>query len=92
MVGARAICLSGQKHEQRDEEGVSIDTIHTHNFSPSIDAFRHTSPSLRSALHAVGLVVAHLQLHLQQPQLRQSDTPPPVSHASAAERGGQQSV
>ena len=92
MVGARAICLSRQKHERRDEEGVSIDTIHIRNFSPSIDAFRRTSPSLRLALHVVGLVVAHLELHLQQPQRRQSDTPPPVSHASAAARDSQQSV
>ena len=61
MVGARAICLPGQKHERRDEEGVSIDTIHTHNFSPSILTISTACSSLHSALRAVVLVVAHLQ-------------------------------
>ena len=64
MVGARAICLSGQKHERRDEEGVSIDTNHTHSFSGLTSAISSASPSLRSALHAAVLVLAHLQLHL----------------------------
>ena len=92
MVGARAICLSGQKHERRDEEGVSIDTIHNHNFFPSIDTFRHTSPSLHSALHAVGLVVAHLQLHLQQPQPGQSGTSQARGPDYMPPRDSQQSV
>ena len=50
--------------ERCDEEGVSIDTICTHSLSPSIVPISSASLSLRSALEAVVLVVAHLQLHL----------------------------
>ena len=60
----RQICVCGRA-ERCDEEGVSIDTICTHSLSPSIVPINSASLSLRSALEAVVLVVAHLQLHLQ---------------------------
>ena len=44
--------------EWRDEEGVSIDTSHTHSLSPSIIPISSASLSLHLALHAVVLVVA----------------------------------
>ena len=58
----RQICVCGRA-ERCDEEGVSIDTICTHSFSSSIVMISSASPSLHSALHAVVLIVAHLQLH-----------------------------
>ena len=64
MVGATQICVS-TRAEWCDEEGVSIDTICTHSLSPSIVPISSASPSLHLALHAVVLVLAHLQLHLQ---------------------------
>ena len=74
----RQICVS-RRAERRDEEGVSIDTIHTHNFSPSILTISTACSSLHSALRAVVLVVAHLQLHLhlhhaQQPRESQNSS------------------
>ena len=58
----RQICVS-RRAERRDEEDVSIDTSHTHSLSSSIIPISSTSPSLHLALHALVLVVAHLQLH-----------------------------
>ena len=54
-----------RRAERCDEEGVSIDTICTHSFSPSIVPIRSACSSLHSALRTVVLVAAHLQLHLQ---------------------------
>ena len=61
--------------ERCDEEGVSIDTICTHSLSPSIVPISSASVSLRSALEAVVLVVAHLQLHLQLLHAQQPRSP-----------------
>ena len=48
---------------------MSIDTSQTHSFSHLHYTSSSASPSLRSALHAVVLVLAHLQLHLGHPSL-----------------------
>ena len=56
---------ASRRAERCDEQGVSIDTIFTHNFSCLPASINSASPSLRSALKAVVLVVAHLQPHLQ---------------------------
>ena len=74
MVGATQICVS-TRAEWCDEEGVSIDTICTHSLSPSIVPISSASLSLRSALEAVVLVVAHLQLHLQLHHAQQPRSP-----------------
>ena len=60
----RQICVC-ERAERCDEEGVSMDTICTQSFSPSIQTISSACSSLHSALRAVVLVVAHLQLHLQ---------------------------
>ena len=68
MVGGEGRSAS-LRAERCDEEGVSIDTICTHNFSCLPASISSACPSLRSGLRAVVLVVAHLQrdlkLHLQ---------------------------
>ena len=72
MVGGEGRSAS-RRAERCDEEGVSIDTIYTHNFSCLPASISSASPSLRSGLRAVVLVVAHLQrdlkLHLQHPSV-----------------------
>ena len=68
---ARRRSASGEYPQACDEEDVSIDTSYTPRFSHSIFAFSSACPSLRSALKAVVLVVAHLQ-----PQA------PPPAHAT----------
>ena len=70
----RQICVC-ERAERCDEEGVSIDTICTHSLSPSIVPISSASLSLRSALEAVVLVVAHLQLHLQLHHAQQPRSP-----------------
>ena len=60
----RQICVC-ERAERCDEEGVSMDTICTQSFSPSIQTISSACSSLHLALRAVVLVVAHLQLHLQ---------------------------
>ena len=64
-----------RRAERCDEEGVSIDTICTHSLSPSIVPISSASLSLRSALEAVVLLVAHLQLHLQLHHAQQPRSP-----------------
>ena len=85
MVGGEGRSAS-LRAERCDEEGVSIDTICTHNFSCLPASISSACPSLRSGLRAAVLVVAHLQpqlkLHLQHPRRGQS----PLSHPSAAAR------
>ena len=72
MVGGEGRSAS-RRAERCDEEGVSIDTIYTHNFSCLPASISSASPSLRSGLRAVVVVVAHLQrdlkLHLQHPSV-----------------------
>jgi hypothetical protein len=78
----RQICVS-RRDERCDEEGVSIDTICTHSFSPSIQTISSACSSLHSALEAVVLVLAHLQLHLQLHHAQQ----PRESHNSSLTAG-----
>ena len=73
-LALRQICVCGRA-ERCDEEGVSIDTICTHSLSPSIVPISSASPSLHLALHAVVLVLAHLQLHLQLHHAQQPRSP-----------------